>query len=92
MDISKQVISAAAAHVCGMHWLPSSSCLFSLHAVFNSTRNQRVVLAGIFIAILASGNGAGRVSQCAWYVRFQALCSKELWCDDVAAYGDPVGV
>ncbi|CAL8466790.1 g6326 [Coccomyxa elongata] len=38
MDISKQVISAAAAHICG-----------------------------IFIAILASENGAIRVSQCAWY-------------------------
>ncbi|KAK9916448.1 hypothetical protein WJX75_002720 [Coccomyxa subellipsoidea] len=38
MDISKQIISAAAAHVCG-----------------------------IFIAILASGNGTGHVSQCAWY-------------------------
>lgn len=39
-----------------------------------------MVLAGIFIAILASGNGATRVSQCAWYVGSQALCSEELQC------------
>ena len=79
MDISKQIISAAAAHVCGKlrRFLPTLASaalrerfenryLVQFSGQISTLTNACLCFAGIFIAILASGNGTGHVSQCAW--------------------------
>ena len=70
-DVSKQVVSAGAAHVCGM-----PLCSFLVHLLDHCSdvqaeagkhwQRQLVHGAGIVIAILASETGKQAVSQCAW--------------------------
>ena len=64
-DVSKQVVSAGAAHVCGM---PLSSIMAQILQAQAGKQWQTHVVrgAGIIIAILASETGKQTRSQCAW--------------------------
>lgn len=72
MDVSKQVVSSAAAHVCGM-----GTRLLNAPFVMPSIR-VGTILAGMIIAVLASRAQAHEVSSCAWceiYLILQHTCS-----------------
>jgi len=60
MDVSKQVVSSAAAHVCGM-----GIRLLNAPVVMPSIR-VGAIHAGMIIAVLASRAQAHEVSSCAW--------------------------
>ena len=62
MDVSKQVVSSAAAHVCGILGVQAKE----LSALKVMTPMHATLCAGMVIAVLASRAQAHVVSSCAW--------------------------